>query len=96
MPAGAAGWSLVMRWMEGESNFTLHALGLMGRAARPRVGRVWEECDEASGKYGSADRREEIRPGQADPLYWTSRIAPGFINAQLEKGSKDWVPPPGE
>ena len=39
--------------------------------------------------------REEIRPGQANQLYWMSRIAPGFINAQLEKGSKDLVPPPG-
>jgi len=40
--------------------------------------------------------REEIRPGQANQLYWMSRIAPGFINAQLAKGSKDLVPPPGE
>jgi uncharacterized oxidoreductase len=38
--------------------------------------------------------REEIRPGQANQLYWMSRIAPGFINAQLEKGSKALVPPP--
>ena len=37
---------------------------------------------------------DEIRPGQANQLYWMSRIAPGFINAQLEKGSKDMVPPP--
>ncbi len=37
--------------------------------------------------------REEIRPGQANQLYWMSRIAPGFINAQLEKGSKSLVPP---
>lgn len=36
----------------------------------------------------------EIRPGQANQLYWMSRIAPGFINAQLEKGSKSLVPPP--
>jgi uncharacterized oxidoreductase len=36
----------------------------------------------------------EIRPGQANQLYWMSRIAPGFINAQLEKGSKSMVPPP--
>jgi len=38
--------------------------------------------------------RLEIRPGQANQLYWMSRIAPGFINAQLEKGSKSMVPPP--
>jgi uncharacterized oxidoreductase len=38
--------------------------------------------------------REEIRPGQANQLHWMSRIAPGFINAQLEKGSKALVPPP--
>lgn len=37
--------------------------------------------------------RLEIRPGQANQLYWMSRIAPGFINAQLEKGSKSMVPP---
>ncbi len=36
----------------------------------------------------------EIRPGQANQLYWMSRIAPSFINAQLEKGSKSLVPPP--
>ena len=38
--------------------------------------------------------RLEIRPGQANQLYWMSRVAPGFINAQLEKGSKAMVPPP--
>lgn len=38
--------------------------------------------------------RLEIRPGQANQLYWMSRIAPGFINAQLEKGSKAMIPPP--
>jgi uncharacterized oxidoreductase len=38
--------------------------------------------------------RLEIRPGQANQLYWMSRIAPGFINAQLEKGAKSMVPPP--
>jgi uncharacterized oxidoreductase len=38
--------------------------------------------------------REEIRPGQANQLFWMSRIAPGFINAQLAKGSKAMVPPP--
>ena len=36
----------------------------------------------------------EIRPGQANQLHWMSRIAPGFINAQLEKGSKGMLPPP--
>ncbi len=38
--------------------------------------------------------KHEIRPGQANQLHWMSRIAPGFINAQLEKGSKAMVPPP--
>ena len=38
--------------------------------------------------------REEIRPGQANQLHWMSRIAPNFINAQLEKGSKALIPPP--
>ncbi|MDH4283482.1 MAG: hypothetical protein OEV36_12560, partial [Myxococcales bacterium] len=38
--------------------------------------------------------RLEIRPGQANQLYWMSRIAPGFIQTQLEKGSKAMVPPP--
>lgn len=37
--------------------------------------------------------REEIRPGQANQLHWMSRIAPAFINAQLEKGSKSFIPP---
>lgn len=36
----------------------------------------------------------EIRPGQANQLHWMSRIAPAFINAQLEKGSKGMIPPP--
>ncbi len=36
----------------------------------------------------------EIRPGQANQLYRMSRIAPGFINAQLERGAKSMVPPP--
>ncbi len=35
---------------------------------------------------------EEIRPGQANQLFWMSRIAPGFINGQLEKGSAELVP----
>jgi uncharacterized oxidoreductase len=38
--------------------------------------------------------RDEIRPGQANQLYWMSRIAPGFINAQLAKGSKALIPAP--
>jgi len=38
--------------------------------------------------------KSEIRPGQANQLHWMSRIAPAFINAQLEKGSKALVPPP--
>ena len=33
-----------------------------------------------------------IRPGQANQLYWMSRIAPGFINAQLAKSTKDLLP----
>ena len=43
---------------------------------------------------GLRSGREEIRPGQANQLHWMSRIAPAFINAQLEKGSKALVPPP--
>lgn len=43
---------------------------------------------------GLRAERLEIRPGQANQLYWMSRIAPGFINAQLEKGSKSLVPSP--
>ena len=34
----------------------------------------------------------EIRPGQASQLHWMSRIAPGFINGQLAKGSAALVP----
>jgi uncharacterized oxidoreductase len=34
----------------------------------------------------------EIRPGQANQLHWMSRIAPGFINGQLAKGSAELVP----
>ncbi len=34
----------------------------------------------------------EIRPGQANQLHWMSRIAPGFINEQLYKGSKSIIP----
>lgn len=36
--------------------------------------------------------KQEIRPGQANQLHWMSRIAPGFINGQLAKGSKDLIP----
>ena len=35
---------------------------------------------------------KEIRPGQANQLYWMSRLAPGFINGQLAKGSAEMVP----
>lgn len=31
---------------------------------------------------------------KAHQLYWMSRIAPGFINAQLAKSSKALMPPP--
>jgi uncharacterized oxidoreductase len=34
----------------------------------------------------------EIRPGQSNQLYWMNRIAPGFIQGQLAKGSKSLVP----
>jgi uncharacterized oxidoreductase len=34
----------------------------------------------------------EIRVGQSGQLYWMGRIAPGFINAQLYKGSKALIP----
>lgn len=36
---------------------------------------------------------DEIRPGQSNQLHWMSRIAPGFINAQLAKGGAGLVPP---
>jgi uncharacterized oxidoreductase len=36
----------------------------------------------------------EIRVGQSNQLHWMSRIAPGFINGQLFKGSKALIPPP--
>jgi len=34
----------------------------------------------------------EIRPGQSNQLHWMSRLAPGFINGQLFKGSKSLIP----
>lgn len=34
----------------------------------------------------------EIRPGQSNQLHWMSRIAPGFINKELYKGSKMLIP----
>ena len=43
---------------------------------------------------GLRSEKVEIRPGQANQLHWMSRIAPGFINAQLEKGSAGLIPPP--
>lgn len=39
-----------------------------------------------------ASGASEIRPGQSAQLHLMSRIAPGFINGQLEKGSRDLVP----
>jgi uncharacterized oxidoreductase len=39
-----------------------------------------------------AKGRLEIRPGQANALRFMSRVAPGFIQAQLEKGSRDLIP----
>ena len=41
---------------------------------------------------GLRANRNEIRPGQANQLHWMSRIAPGFINAQLAKASKPFIP----
>lgn len=35
----------------------------------------------------------EIRVGQSNQLHWMSRIAPGFINGELHKGSKGMIPP---
>jgi uncharacterized oxidoreductase len=34
----------------------------------------------------------EIRPGQANALRLMSRLAPGFIQGQLEKGSRSLIP----
>ena len=41
---------------------------------------------------GLSSGKTEIRPGQSNQLHWMSRIAPGFINAQLYKGSKSLIP----
>jgi len=35
---------------------------------------------------------QEIRPGQASSLRFMARVAPGFIQGQLEKGSKGMIP----
>jgi uncharacterized oxidoreductase len=50
-----------------------------------------DELLEASLK-GLRSGATEIRPGQANQLHWMSRIAPGFINGQLAKGSAELVP----
>ncbi len=50
-----------------------------------------EELVDATLK-GLKAGKEEIRPGMANQLHWMSRIAPGFINGQLWKGSKALVP----
>src|SRR5258708_8147505 len=34
----------------------------------------------------------EIRAGQSNQLHWMARIAPGFINGQLWKGSRGLIP----
>lgn len=39
-----------------------------------------------------AKGRTEIRPGQANGLRFMSRVAPGFIQKQLSKGSKASIP----
>ena len=41
---------------------------------------------------GFKSGKVEIRPGQANQLHWMSRIAPGFINGQIAKGSKQLIP----
>jgi uncharacterized oxidoreductase len=41
---------------------------------------------------GLRSKALEIRPGQSNQLHWMSRIAPGFIQGQLEKGSAEYVP----
>ena len=38
--------------------------------------------------------KNEICPGQANQLRLMSRLAPGFINKQLAKGSKAMMPQP--
>ena len=50
-----------------------------------------DELVAATVKGLRADR-DEIRPGQANQLHWMSRIAPGFINGRLAKGSKSLIP----
>lgn len=39
--------------------------------------------------------KQEIRPGQSNQLRLMSRLAPSFIEAQLAKGSRAFMPPPG-
>jgi uncharacterized oxidoreductase len=39
-----------------------------------------------------AKGKVEIRPGQANQLRFMSRVAPGFIQGQLAKGSKSLIP----
>jgi uncharacterized oxidoreductase len=50
-----------------------------------------EELVEATFKALAKGKRE-IRPGQANGLRFMSRVAPGFIQGQLEKGSRDLIP----
>lgn len=50
-----------------------------------------DELTEATFK-GLRAGKEEIRPGQANQLHWMSRIAPGFIQGQMAKGSAGLVP----
>ncbi len=51
-------------------------------------------CDElvTATIKGLKSGHPEIRPGQANQLHWMSRAAPGVINAQLYKGSKELIP----
>lgn len=64
-------------------------------AAMPKDGDVKLMSVEdlvAASFAGLSSGAVEIRPGQANQLHWMSRIAPGFINAQLAKASKSLIP----
>lgn len=55
-------------------------------------GAITTEVLVASTIAGLRAGHEEIRPGISNRLHWMSRIAPGFINGQLAKGSAGYVP----
>lgn len=63
-------------------------------AALPEEGVKVISTDElvAATMKSLAKGRLEIRPGQANQLRFMNRVAPGFIQGQLAKGSKSLIP----